>query len=235
MGLLLNDALIALGGNNLSGIMNAVAISYKAAALKDTRFGSTTDINIGGLKNVSISCKGYWDTSYDAALFGGIGGADVLTASASPTEGSIAYFLQTLDSEYQIGTSVGDNMPFSLTADAGGSLIRGILGANKTGITAGAAGTGFNLGAVALGQSLWASLHVVSVAGTTPDLTMEIQGDTTNAFAAPTTVLSFGPASVPGAQFQSVAGALTETWYRANWSITGTSPVFGFILAMGVQ
>ena len=236
MALLLNNALLVLGGNNLSGIMNAVALSYKAAALANTRFGDSTDHKLGGLKEVSVSAKGYWDTAYDAALFADVGNGDVITAAAQGgTEGNIAYFLKILAAEYRTGAKVGDNLPFSLTADAQGDLIRGLLAANKTGITSSGTGTGFNLGAVASGQSLWAALHVLSVTGTTPSLMMAIQGDVSNSFPSPTSVLTFGAMTAPGALFASVPGPLTETWYRGDWTITGTTPDFAFLLAMGIQ
>ncbi|MGA9851842.1 MAG: hypothetical protein WBR15_02805 [Gammaproteobacteria bacterium] len=235
MGLLLKNALVVLGGYNLSGDMNSLALSYKAAALDDTRFGDNTNQKIGGLKDIAISCKGFWDTGTDAELFNDVGQGDIMTMASLPAEGTVAFFLKVLDIEYQIGTTVGDNMPFSLTADAQSNLIRGLLGANKSGITASGNGTGFNLGAVGAGQSLWASLHVLSVAGTTPSMTMAIQGDSSDAFAEPTTVLTFDAATGIGAQFMSVEGALAETWYQPIWTITGTDPVFAFILAMGVQ
>ncbi|MDE2103671.1 MAG: hypothetical protein KGL39_40915 [Patescibacteria group bacterium] len=236
MSLLLNNAMLVLGGNNLSGIMNAVALSYKAVALENTRFGANTKNMLGGLKEVSVSAKGYWDSAYDAALFSDVGNGDIITAAAQGgTEGNVAYFLQVLAAEYQTGTKVGENLPFSLTADAQGNLIRGLIAANRTGITASGTGTGFNLGAVASGQSLWAALHVLSATGTTPSLEMVIQGASSNTFSAPTSVLTFAPMAVPGALFASVAGPLAETWYRGDWTITGTTPDFAFLLAMGIQ
>jgi hypothetical protein len=36
-------------------------------------------------------------------------------------------------------------------------------------------------------------------------------------------------------QFGSVAGAITDTWWRVVYTITGTLPVFSFVVAAGIR
>lgn len=74
------------------------------------------------------------------------------------------------------------------------------------------------------------------MAGTgTPTLTVAIESDDASGFASATTRLTFDAATAAGGQILRTDGtAITDTWYRANWTISGTSPSFLFALALGV-
>lgn len=233
----LSNGLVLLGGNTLTGNTNQIALSYGAQALDDTRLGNLTKVNAGGLKKVGCSVKGYMDfVTADVAMFNDMGLSDVLTLATAVTEGSADYFFKPLVADFQWGGKQGINLPFSLTAQAAGDLIRGTLIANKTGITTTGNGTGFQLGAVLAAQKVYGALHVLSIAGTsTPTITALLQSSVDNTFAAPTTRLSFTAATAVGAQFLSAAGAITDQWWRISYTISGSSPVFGFVLSVGIQ
>ena len=96
-------------------------------------------------------------------------------------------------------------------------------------------GTGRQLGAVVAGKSMYVALHVLSVAGTsTPTLTVIVQSDDNAGFTTPTTRISFTAATAVGAQWGSVAGALTDDYWRISYTISGTNPVFAFAVSAGV-
>ena len=79
------------------------------------------------------------------------------------------------------------------------------------------------------------ALHVLSVAGTsTPTLTVIVQSDDNAGFTTPTTRISFTAATAVGAQWGSVAGALTDDYWRISYTISGTNPVFAFAVSAGV-
>jgi hypothetical protein len=102
--------------------------------------------------------------------------------------------------------------------------------------TATGTGTGLEVGAVAAGARLYAALHVLSVSGTTPSLTARVESSADNTFAAPTTRLTFAAATAAGGQALRTDGsAITDTWWRVAWTVTGTTPSFMFAATLGIQ
>jgi hypothetical protein len=85
------------------------------------------------------------------------------------------------------------------------------------------------------GQYLYASLHVLSAAGTSPSITVSIESDADNTFSTPTTVLTFSAATSVDGQIMRAAGPITDTWYRAKWAVSGTTPSFLFLCAFDVR
>jgi hypothetical protein len=134
--------------------------------------------------------------------------------------------------------AVGEVAPWTSTAKSSWPLVRGQF-AHPPGAarTATGTGTGLNLGAVAAGKRLYASLHVLSVAGTaTPTITGRIESSVDNTFAAPTTRATFAAATAVGGQVLRTDGtAYTDTWWRIAWTISGTTPSFLFAAALGIR
>ena len=89
------------------------------------------------------------------------------------------------------------------------------------------------LGTVATGQRLLVAIHVLTVSGTTPALTLTVQRDDGAGFASPTTVVTTGSLSAPTSSLTVVDGPITpDDRYRVIWTLTGTSPVARFAVAV---
>lgn len=215
---------------DVSGQLNAVAVEYGVDALDDTTFGDDTRSNNGGLKTTSMSHEGYWAAGTDAALFSKIGGSTVVTiAGAGSTIGDDAYLAQTLTTTYSPGAAIGELLAFSVEMEAAGPLLRGALLANNTETGNGDAAPQ-QLGAVSATQKIYGALHVTSCTGGT--LTVKIQSDSTSGFASPTDQITFTAATGATAQFSSASGAITDTYWRALWTLTGGSA--SFIVSAGI-
>jgi hypothetical protein len=232
----ITNGLVRLGGYDLTGDTNKIASSYGVAALDNTALGSKTKTNTAGLKTTKLSVAGFWESANDAAIYNDISLTDIITYGFTNTEGGIDFFQKAMQASYVTGDQVGKLMPFSLTAEAAGDLIRGTLIANKTGISASGHGTGFQLGAVGSAQSLYAALHLTALSGSaTPTITCIIQSSADDTFGSPTTRITFNADTAIGAQLAEVAGAITDTWFRVAYTITGTIPSFNFAVSVGIQ
>ncbi|SCL43268.1 hypothetical protein GA0074692_6797 [Micromonospora pallida] len=76
---------------------------------------------------------------------------------------------------------------------------------------------------------------MLSIAGTaTPSVTVTIQSDDAAGMATPTDRLTFTAATVAGGQTLRLAGPITDTYYRATWTVSGTTPSFLFVVALGL-
>ena len=229
--------LVMLGGNDLSGASNAIAASYGCVALDGTVLTNKSRNFAGGLKQTKLSVKGFWDPLVvGAPVFADISLTDIMTWGFTQTEGGVVYFQKGMVAQYSQSGKVGDLLPFGVTAEAAGDLVRATLMARKTAIAASGNGTGFQLGAVASGQSVYAALHVTAASGTSEHDTLVLQSSVDNTFASPTTRITFAdPGAVLGAQLLSLAGPVTDTWWRFVWTVSGTLPSYNFTASAGIQ
>jgi hypothetical protein len=238
----LTNCKIYVAGFDLSGDLNAVALDYGADMLDGTTFGQTTRINVGGLKTTVAKCEGLYDVDGtdepDDVIYSRIGTANV-PVSICPTTGAVgevAYLFRSVHTEYSVGGAIGDLLPFSVGAEGsdGAPPIRGYVMQASGSVTADANGTAVQLGAVSATQRLYGSLHVLSAsAGDTLDITVE--SDTASNFPSATTVLTFGQLTTAGeSDWQSVAGAITDTWYRIAINVGGVGPDFSFVVTLGI-
>jgi len=227
----LTNAKLYVDEHDLSGQMNALAVEYGVDALDETTFGNDTRKHTGGLKTTTMSHEGYWAAGTDDTVFSRIGGTTVVTISSDGADaGEVAYLAQTLGTSYSPSAAVGELLGFSVEMEAAGPLVRGLMLANQTASgTASAAQQ--NLGAVAAGENVYGALHVTSLA-TGATLTMKIQSDSTTGFSAPTDRITFSAATGVTAEWGSAAGAITDQYWRATWTLTGGSA--SFIVSAGI-
>jgi hypothetical protein len=239
--ILTNVRLFAIGAD-LTGSSNKAELSAEVEDKDTTNYASGGHVElIGGLASSEISAEGQWEAGdpglVDDASWSQLGGLGPWTlAPEGAAVGALAYFTRALRSSYTLGGSVGDVAPWTGTAKGSWPLVRGVI-EHPPGTVRSADGTsaGVELGAVAAGQRLYAALHVLSASGTSPSLTLTIESDADNTFASPTTQLTFDAATAEGGQVLRTDGsAITDTWVRANWTITGTTPGFFFVLALGI-
>lgn len=231
-------------GVDLTGNSNKIELSSEVEAKESTNYGSQGWKEVlGGLAEAEISGEGQWEaldvTKVDDASWAQLGGIGPwsISANTGAAVGDLAYFTQAMRADYKLGGEVGEVAPWTGSAKSTWPLVRGQFAHPPgTARTATGTGTGLNVGAVAAGKRMYASLHVLSVAGTTPSITARVESSVDNTFASPTTRLTFTAATAVGGQTLRTAGtAITDTWWRIAWTISGTTPSFLFAAALGIQ
>lgn len=231
-------------GADLTGASNKVELSGEFEEKDRTTYGSAGWKEVmAGLGSAQIAGEGFWEagdaSKVDDASWSQWGGTGPWTvAPVAATPGDLAYLVSALRADYNFGGQVGDIAPYKAKAVSTWPLVRGLIGHNPATArtSSGDGGTGANLGAVAAGKRLYASLHVLSVSGTTPTLDVVIESDAANTFGTPITQLTFTQAnSISGQILRTDGTAITDTWFRAKWTIAGTNPSFLFALAFGIQ
>ncbi len=231
-------------GVDLTGNSNKIELSSEVEAKESTNYASQGYKEVmGGLASAEISGEGQWEagdvTKVDDASWAQLGGVGPWSVSANNAAavGDLAYFTQALRCDHKIGDAVGEVAPWTSTAKSAWPLVRGQFAHPPgTARTASGTGTGVNLGAVPAGKRLYAALHVLSAAGTTPNLTVWVDSGPDNVFTTHTQRLTFTAATAVGGQTLRTDGtAITDTWWRVAWTITGTSPSFLFAATLGIQ
>lgn len=230
------------GAVDLTGVTNKVEIDAKVAPVNVTNFGSEgwTEL-LGGLAETDVVAAGFWESGSDNSFvdpgsFAGLGAVGPWSvAPAGAADGALAYLTNALEASYKpIQGGVGDAAGFEASAKGSTKLARGVVGHPPgTARTASGTGSSFQIGALSASQSLYVNLHVLSVSGTTPSLTVRIESDNATGFPSATTVGTFTAATAVGGQHMRIAGAVTDDWFRAAWTISGTSPSFLFVVTLG--
>lgn len=235
------NARIFAGAVDLTGNSNKVEVSSEREEKDTTNFGSAGWKEVlGGLASTKISAGGQWEaldtTKVDDDMWANAGGTGAWSiAPNTMAVGDLAYLTNALRSKYQLGGSVGDVAPWSAEATGNSPLVRGaVLHPPGTARTATGTGTAVLLGAVTSAQRLYAAVHVYSVSGTTPSITVKIQSDDNSGMTSPTDRITFTAATAIGGQFSNVAGPVTDTYWRAVWTISGTTPSFLLAVTAGV-
>jgi hypothetical protein len=246
MGKILKNVRLYAAGVDLTGESNKLEFGGEAEERDVTTFGSydaATDRIwqelIAGQFKGSVSAGGFIDTTggVDAYTFSRIGQLDAVTVGPEGVAvGGVVYFTDALLSS-KVG--LGERMaaaPWSAKWASNNATTRGLV-AHPPGTARTATGTGTAVQHVAVpaGGKLRAAAHVLSVAGSAaPTITLKVQSSVDNTFAAPTDRITFDPATLVGGQVKEAAGPITDTWYRAQWTISGTTPSFLFLLSFGV-
>lgn len=246
--LILLDTRVLVGAADLSGQSNKLELTDEIEEKDVTHFrsGGAKEV-LGGLETVSIGAEGQWEAGdpgkvddqawasrrvLDAWTMGATGASD--TAA-----GSLAYIAKALRTSFAILGAVGNVAPWSANATGTWPLVRGAF-AHPSGVarTASGTGTALNLGALGAGERLYASLHVLSVAGTTPTIDVTVTSDSAELFnASPETRITFPQASeASGTILRTAAGAHLDDWYRAEWTISASGgESFLFVVAIGIE
>ena len=240
--ILLDCRLFAVGAD-LSGNSNKIEISAEHEEKDSTHYRSNGWKEVlGGLGSAEISGAGQWEAGdpsrVDDASWAALGGIGPYTVCPTDsTVGALAYFTQGLRQNLKFGDQVGEVAPWEGTIKSSWPLVRGQI-AHPPGTARTATGTGtvLNLGAIPAGKRLYAALHVLSLAGTTPSITATVESDDAAGMASPTTRLSFAAATAAGGQTLRTDGsAITDTHYRLSWTITGTTPSIMFAASLGIR
>lgn len=239
----LTDVRLFAVGADLTGHSNKVELSAEFEEKDTTNYGSAGWKEVlGGLGSAELSGEGQWEAGdpglVDDASWSELGGVGPYTVGPDGAAvGDLAYFMKALRADYKLGDAVGEVAPWTGAAKSAWPLIRGQV-AHPPGSaqTATGTGTGLELGALAAEQRLYASLHVLSASGTTPSITVTVESDADNTFGSATTRLTFDAATAEGGQILRTDGtAITDTWWRLAWTISGTTPSFMFVSALGIR
>lgn len=230
----LRNCKLWMDGYDLSGYMNALALNYGANMLDDSAFGDDTKSSTGGIKTVTVQHEGYWEGAPDEVLQARIGVQDkpMTMCAQDGNAGDVAYFFPATLSEYSPGGAHGELFAFSVSGEASGDLVRGEILINASSISASGNSSGAELGAVTSAQELVAALHVLSASGTTPTLDVVVESDVDNTFGTATPQITFAQATDVTSEIASTAGAITDTWYRIAYTVSGT---FDFVVAVGIK
>lgn len=248
---------IYLGGYDLSGQMNSVTLQYNAEMLDDTTFTTgDTRTSAAGLKSAEITGSIFWEPALpvstvitvkqDEFIFNRIGAVrEVLSICPKiPVVGERVYSVKSVHATYNpLRGEVGQLISSEFNARSSDCpLLPGVIaGAGHK--TATGSGTALNLGAVGITQKVYSAIHVFGVTDTVvPTIDVTIESDSADTFLTPTVQLTHTQIGKGiGAGWQEKAGkdvdpvnGITDTWWRAVWTIAGVGAEYDILVALAI-
>lgn len=238
------NARMFVGPADLTSYSNKIELDDSMEEKEATNFGSGGAKEVmAGIETVAIGAEGQWiagDPGYiDDEMWAARRRVEAYTICPETADvAALAYLTQAVRLDSKLFTQVGEVLPWMLAAGGSWPLARGVvLNPPGTALTVTGNGTAVQHVAVSTAaQYLYATLHVLSVAGTsTPTLTVKVQSDSASGFPSPTDRITFTAATAQGSQISRVAGVNADDYYRVSYTISGTNPSFLAIVAVGVQ
>lgn len=247
----ITNARILVSEYEFTGDTNSIDYGYDIDMVDDTRLGAavTTRIMTPGLvarrlsfSGFSLSGVGEVETVLSAAL--AVNDRIISIVPTGGAEGARVFpMIGTLSGFKPFGGTIGDSnkiestwqasafsVPANMPALAGISLATGAKTTSDT-------GAGVQQGAVGASETVQAWMHVTAVSGTNPTLDMLIESDDNAGFASATTRFTFSQATGLQVELEPVvSGAITDDYWRANWTIGGTdTPTFTVLVGMAIS
>lgn len=241
--LVLLDTRIYVSGADLSGWSNKVELKNEFEDLDRTTFGDGgAHTRVAGVADSSCAISGFTEagdlSKPDDVFFSRLGQHTAVTIAPDLAPvGALCYLGKMSNFDWTpVSGDQGKLNAWDTTMSGSQPLARGqILHPNGTARTVTGTGVATQLGAVTAAQRLYANLHTFGVAGTGgPTIAVKVQSSVDNTFAAPTDRITFTTALALGGEPLNVLGPITDTWWRAQWTITGTTPSFLFAVSAGI-
>ena len=234
-------ATICVGAFDISASSAEVNTSPKAVVVKEVpSFGGGGFMaKAVGVRDAGFSVAGWSDLSgITQQVTTQLLGTQQLVSAAVPgtTAGDPAEFMRgTLSALTTWGGKIGDASMFLIEATPDAASVTGQVAAPLAVRTTTGTGTAIAATGPSATQRVHAGLHIISASGTTPSLTVKIQSAPASNFASPTDRITLNAASGAGWQYAATSpAAVTDGWWRATWTISGTGPSFTFAVLFGI-
>lgn len=223
--------------------------SYMMVANVDASEADATNFGSGGKQQFAASgivkahadLSGFFDgTLNNPALWAYLNTAqNLVTLAPFGTRNDRAFMMRSVESKFSgPDLKIGDTAKLNghvASDNVEGGLMGYLIEPSTTKTTTGV-GTEQQDGAVLTGQFVHGFLHVFAESGTAaPTLAVTVKSAAATGMAGATTRLTFATQTGLGQDYQFLAGPITDTWWRVEWAITGTTPSFGFAVALAIQ
>ena len=221
---------VLYGNTALAGYLRSVSPSASIDMLDVTVLTDTAKQFIPALGDYSLNVDGVFDDTTGTGSLWDVLTSPINAGSTIPTTiglegftaGNSVWMIPARTVSYEVSSSVADVVGFTASFGSAASTKLGVSLADLSARTTTANGSTVDGGASSSNGAV-AHLHITSVAGTTPSLTVTVQHSTNG--SSWTTLGSFTAASTTSSQLITVTGTVNR-YLRAVFTISGTTPSF---------
>lgn len=220
---------------DFSGISNSVDIETDVPLAEVTAFGDSWATFLEGKPGANVTVNACYDGDQDSMIFGDLGSGTENILAISPiamADGGYIWIAEAICSTDNPVSDVGGPVTLNSSWRTTPHFGWGYILERDTNVTTTTTSSGWAIGAVSATQKVVATLHVLSAAGGTLDVT--IQSDTVG-FGSPSTQITFSQVTTSaGSQVQTASGAITDTYWRSVCTTGGGAPVYNVLVTMAI-
>jgi len=220
---------------DFSGISNSVDIDTEVPMAEVTTFTDSWGTFLEGKPASSITVNACYDGDQDAMIFGDLGSGTENIIAISPiamADAGVIWIAEGICTTDTPTSAVGGAVTMSCNWRSTPHFGWGNILERDTNVTTTTTSSAQTLGAVSATQKVVATLHVLSAAGGTLDVT--VQSDTVG-FSSPTTQITFSQVTTSaGAQVLTADGPITDTYWRSVCTCGGGAPVYNVLVTMAI-
>jgi len=221
---------------DFSGISNSCDIEVTTGVVEVTAFGDTAATFVEGKPGTRITWNALYNTTEDAEMFADLGLAtDNYLAIAPDTmaDGGIVWTTKAHLATDAVPSGTGAAIGLNCTWVGTDPLGDGIILERDAAVSSTTTGTAYNHGAALATQKIVATLHVLSAAGGTLNVTIE--SDDNEAFTSAVVRLTFTQVTTTAiAEIKTANGAITDTWWRSVCTTGGGAPVYNVLVTFAI-
>lgn len=227
--IVLSNAVAWWGAYDLSAYGNMIDLSVGCTAPEVTKWGATSKERIPGILEVGFKLAGFQDVipttgpvDPDKTLWTYVKGLLGITTVTPDgyAAGAIAWLFQSIGGLYSQSAGHGDPWPWALDFHPSGAANAGMVLKRHAHTGAGTHnGTAVQFGALAATDTMVAHLHGFALSATS--CAVKIQSSSTEGFGIPTDRITFTNLTAIGSERKTLAGPITDTWWRAVSTTTG--------------
>ena len=240
----LKDGRLWVGGKELTGDMNSIALAEAVEAMPDARYGDDTRVEKPGLFTGRLEAAGYFNaTTVDVAanIYRGLADVPVTFGVLTGAEQELCYMMRAMVANYTIGGVVGEQLPFTVSAGSSGGdqIVRGIIVQIESGASSSQNSPVIQYGAMGAAERCISLVHITQLSGTSLDY--KLQSDDNGGMSSPSATDYLVGNKING----DVAGGLGYDWdvsavnpnpgddyWRAQMTLNGGG-TYSAIIAMG--
>ena len=234
------DTQLYIDQYDFSGVaLNATVTSNREVA-DVTAFADTDMTYVFGKMGGTIDITGLWSAAspaWDSFLFNDLGtdGVNVSVWPEGAAAGKRGWAAECSGVSQPFTANTGDFITADVSYQAESALVyaRSYI-QQTTGTTPSDNSASYQDGAITASQIGVGFLQVFSAGGSSPTLDIKIQSDNGSGMSSPTDRITFTRATGATVERKTVAGAITDDWYRVTITAGGSSPAFAYIVAFGI-
>lgn len=233
------QARIYVGGFEFTSFTNQAEAGLDVATNDVSVFGSDFAQHVPGLKTLGFNTSGFNDWasgSLDEYVRGTYGTRRVATIPVTtPATGGTAWVgYGVMGGKRFMNAAVGAVSAYAATMN-GGLAGEGLLTQISTSsITATGHTTAVNVGALTAGSTIVAGIHVLTVTGTTPSCTFQLESAATAGGSYTLRGTAGTAMTAAGDQWLSTQTATTDAWWKLALTVSGTTPVFSVVATIAL-
>lgn len=231
---------VLCNGHDLSRFLREASASVEVDALDSTTFGDTKREYTPGLRDGSLSAGGLHDSDTDSPVVENIdavvnaavrtSGSLVTVFPAGASVGSRGFGQEGVQTSFEVEAPLDELVACTFESTGKTEPVVALHDAFATAESADDDGTSVDNGS-ATSNGAVGYLHVIDVAGTTPEVTVKVQHSADDVTYAD--LITFSAVDTDfAAQRVEVAGTVNR-YLRATWALTGTGPSAKFVVAAG--